>query len=134
MAISPTQRSLKMLRDEGWIVSVTEHWLVIPGHPGGGIRKDLFGFGDLLALKDGEPPMIVQTTSGANTAARLTKIRGLPEASLAVRCGFIVRVHGWRQLIVGRTKEGKAKRAWVCKEEDFNPYRLPEVEVEHGLS
>lgn len=88
------------------------------------MRKDLFGFGDLLALKDGEPPMIVQTTSGSNTSARMAKIRDIPEAALAVRCNFVVRVHGWRKLVVGKKKDGSSKRAWCCKEDDFNPYLL----------
>ena len=49
MATSPTQLSLKKLREEGYIVAVVEHWNSFAR-----IRQDLFGFIDLLALKGKE--------------------------------------------------------------------------------
>ena len=45
MATSPTQLSLKKLREEGYTVAVVEHWNSFAR-----IRQDLFGFIDLLAL------------------------------------------------------------------------------------
>ena len=46
-----TQRSLKHARKLGWIAEVVERWIVIPNHPGGGIRKDLYGAIDILAVR-----------------------------------------------------------------------------------
>jgi hypothetical protein len=115
MAISPTQRSLKLLRDEGWTVSVVEYWQAVPGHPGGGVRKDLFGFGDLLALREGDKPLIVQTTSGANLAARRDKIDASDAAKLWLTCGGRIEIHGWRKL----KPRGQKVAKWAGKREEY---------------
>ncbi|WP_428851320.1 hypothetical protein [Imbroritus primus] len=49
MATSPTQRTLALLRKEGYTAEVTEHWNAFAG-----IRQDLFNVIDVLALGDGE--------------------------------------------------------------------------------
>ena len=67
MANSPTQLSLKKLRQEGYTVAIVEHWNAFAR-----IRQDLFGFIDLLALKDKEV-LAVQTTSASNMSARAKK-------------------------------------------------------------
>jgi len=88
---SPTHNSLTMLRGEGWIAEVVERWI-----PGMNIRKDLFGFVDILALKDGQT-LAVQTTSDSNVSARVKKITEselLPELRKA---GWLIHVHGWRK-------------------------------------
>ncbi len=46
----PTQRTLEMLRKDGAIAQVVERWQIIPGHPGGGVRQDLFGCIDVVAI------------------------------------------------------------------------------------
>lgn len=46
-----TQRSLKELRENGWIAHVVEKWINIPNAPGGGKRIDVWGFGDILACR-----------------------------------------------------------------------------------
>ena len=68
LATSPTQLSLKKLRDEGYLVAITERWNAFAK-----IRQDMFGFIDLLAIKDGEI-LAVQTTSASNMSARANKI------------------------------------------------------------
>jgi hypothetical protein len=50
--------------------------------------------------------MLVQTTTTANQAARVTKIKGIPEAEGWLRSGGRIQVHGWRQ------KGGKGGR-WL---------------------
>lgn len=37
-------------------------------------RSDLFGFSDLVAVKEGEPLVFLQVTSSSNVPSRLTKI------------------------------------------------------------
>lgn len=66
---SPTQRTLKRLKDEGYIAYVTEKWI-----PQTRRRIDAFNFGDVLAAKPG-CIMLVQTTSGSNNLPiRVNKI------------------------------------------------------------
>lgn len=105
--MTPTQRSLKLLRSEGWLVAVVEKW---NSHVK--IRQDLFGFGDLLAVR-GDLVMLVQTTSGSNVAARRQKIIDTP-ASATWLAGVWreIEIHGWRK--VGA--RGKRK-LWECRRE-----------------
>lgn len=94
--MTPTQRSLKYLRDQGYRVAVVEHW-----NPHARIRQDLFGVLDLLAIRGAET-LGVQTTSGSNVSARVRKIgesEALPDMRAA---GWSVHVHGWRKASNGR--------------------------------
>lgn len=105
--MSPTQRSLKKLRAEGYYCAVTEHF-----NPWVKIRQDLFGFIDILALRDNET-LAIQTTSGSNVAARIDKIRALASATLWLSSpARQLHIHGWRK--VG--PRGKAKK-WECRVE-----------------
>lgn len=46
----PVQRSLKILRENGWLVTIVERYIKPPNMPFGK-RHDAFGFGDLLACR-----------------------------------------------------------------------------------
>lgn len=95
---SPTQRSLKLLREEGYLAEVVERWV-----PGARIRSDLFGFGDILAI--GPTPvdhgpadlLIVQTTSDSNVSARVKKIKGAPAYPIVAKA-MRIEVHGWKKV------------------------------------
>lgn len=91
MAISPTQLTLKLLREDGWTVEVVEKWI-----PGANIRKDLFGFIDLVALKDGQT-LGVQATSYSNISARVKKIESAELLSAVRKASWQVWVIGWRK-------------------------------------
>ena len=91
MAISPTQLSLKKLREEGYTVAVVEHWNSFAR-----IRQDLFGFIDLLALK-GKEVLAVQTTTATNLNARCKKIGDHENVSIVREAGWSIHVHGWHQ-------------------------------------
>lgn len=69
------------------------------------IRQDLFGFIDIVAIKEGET-IGVQTTSRNNVSARATKIEGLESYPIVKSAGWRIVVHGW----------GKLKKGWDCKE------------------
>ena len=71
--LSPTQRTLRELRKQGRIVDVCERWVVNPKHPGGGFRKDLFGFIDLIVL-DPESGIVAIQSCGQAFKAHLDKI------------------------------------------------------------
>ena len=101
---SPTQRSLALLRKQGYRVAITEHWNAFVRR-----RNDLFGFADLVAIA---PAMIaIQTTSGTNVAARLVKILESDAAREWVEAGHRIIVHGWAK----RGGRGEVKR-WDCRE------------------
>jgi hypothetical protein len=97
---SPTQRSLKHLRDAGYLVAITERW-----NPFAKIRQDLFGFVDLIAIR-GNETLAVQTTSGSNVAARVEKINSTQSAKLWLESPTRkIVVHGWaKQGAVGKRK------------------------------
>lgn len=73
-----------------------------------GVRKDLFGFGDILAFR-GPELMIVQATSFANLNSRIVKAQRLDAFCAWVGCGRRVEFHGWR---VRKLKTGDGS---MCK-------------------
>ena len=102
--MSPTQRSLKYLRELGYQVWIVEHWNHYARK-----RQDLFGCIDLLAIGNGET-LAVQTTSRGNVAARQKKIVENEYYPEMVRSGWKVHVHGW----------GKLKDGWQVKIVELN--------------
>lgn len=98
---SPTERSLKILRNEGWTAQIVERW-----NPHARVRQDLFGFVDIIAFARDKRPLLVQTTTASNLAARVAKIRSIEAAAEALRSGFDVQVHGWRA-------PTKTRRTWL---------------------
>jgi hypothetical protein len=104
-SISPTQRSLALLRKAGLTVAIVEHW-----NQYAHIRQDLFGIGDLLALDPwNEKITLVQTTTAANQAARRTKIVESENARVWLKSGGEIVVHGWAK----KGPRGAVKH-WAC--------------------
>lgn len=108
--MTPTARTLALMRRNGWTAQVVERW-----NPHARIRQDLFGFGDVIACRGWitensipQPSSItlIQATTQANAAARVAKITTNPDvAPLALRwleSGGRIVVHGWRKLKVKR--------------------------------
>jgi hypothetical protein len=132
--LSPTQRSLKRLREAGWLAYVVEHWNHFAG-----IRQDLFGFIDIVALNTDESVagclLGVQTTA-ASGADRRKKIEDDEKLTTALhhwlRAGARFEIHGWaervaeerqRALITRRTLRLPAKKKMSCRvvEARLNP-------------
>ena len=103
---SPTQLTLKALRDEGWHAEICERWI-----PGANIRKDLWGFADILCLRAGSVPLAVQCTSASNVAARIKKITESPLLALVRASNIAIEVWGWR-----KGKDGK----WIKTVKDLS--------------
>jgi hypothetical protein len=101
--VTPTQRSLAEMRKRGYRCAVVERW-----NPHARIRQDLFGVVDLLAIGNGET-IAVQTTSGSNVAARVTKIAESGATPDMRDAGWKIVVHGWRKGANGR---------WALREVD----------------
>lgn len=112
--MSPTQRTLQFFRRAGYRCAITEHW---NGHAG--IRQDLFGFVDVLAIR-GLWTVGIQACAGKSMSARQAKIEGLEAARdwLADHHRRIVVV-GWRKT----GPRGKVKK-WAP--------RIMEAEIVEG--
>ena len=102
-SVSPTQRSLALLREQGYLCEVVERW-----NPWAKVRQDLFGIGDILAIKD-EETLLVQTTSRSNLNARVKKISESEMLPTILDAKWRVVVHGW----------GELKEGWDCKTFEF---------------
>jgi hypothetical protein len=112
---SPTQRSLAEMRSRGYVCDIVERWI-----PGANIKRDLFGFLDLLCVvadPDSElfakdPIIAVQVTSdnGGNVAARIRKIVDNVNVGPVRKAGIRVLVHGWR----------KVRGRWRLREVDLS--------------
>ena len=87
--MSPTQRSLKYLREQGYMAAVTERWNSF-AH----IRQDLFGIVDILAVRKGET-LAVQCTSYSNVSERVNKIADHGATPKLRDAGWRIEVHGW---------------------------------------
>ena len=99
----PTQRSLNLLREQGYTVYIVESYNAYAK-----VRKDLFGFIDIAAIHPNRKGVLgVQTTTGSNLAARISKAEALPAYRLWLAAGNVVEFHGWRKL-----KTGKKLRTW----------------------
>lgn len=92
MAKSPTQLTLEKLRKDGWTCEVTEHWNSFAR-----LRKDLFGFVDVLAVGGGET-LAVQATSYGNVSARIRKIAEHDNIGAVRKAGWRVEVWGWHKV------------------------------------
>ncbi len=85
------------------MAEVVEKWI-----PGANIRRDLFGFGDVLAIREAEV-LLVQSTSGDNVSKRVTKIAEHELVGPVRKAGIRIVVHGWRKAANGR---------WTLREVD----------------
>lgn len=88
--MSPTQRSLKKLKADGYRAQVVEKW-----NPWSKTRKDLFDIVDILAMKEGCPLLAIQCTTTANLSARIAKA---PESvRVWLSTGNALEFWGWRK-------------------------------------
>jgi hypothetical protein len=93
--VSPTQRSLAYLREQGYHCEVVEKWNAFTKQ-----RKDLWNWCDILAIRKGEV-LAVQVTASA-VADRIKKIQESSTVALVRDAGIRIEVHGWRKNTKGR--------------------------------
>lgn len=105
------QRSLAYLRDDGWTADKAEQWI-----PRANIRKDLFGVADIVAVKLGERPMLVQTTDGTSFARHRDKILDSPHLPVLLD-SFRIVLHGWRRV---KLKRGGKAVKWELRQAEFS--------------
>lgn len=87
--MTPTQRSLAALKEQGYFPVVVERWNAFAK-----IRQDLWGWCDILAIKKGEV-LAVQVTSTSNVSARIKKIQDSETVGIVRDAGIRIEVHGW---------------------------------------
>lgn len=104
MSGSPTQRSLKLLRERGYVAQVVERW-----NPWARIRQDLFGCIDVVAVGNGET-VGVQACNYSDVSKRADKI---------ANCEHIpaIRSAGWRLIVMGWHK---VNGRWTVREFDVS--------------
>ena len=95
--VSPTQRSLKLLRGLGYTPWIVEHYNAYDKR-----RHDLYNFIDIVALHPKKQGILaVQTTTGSGLSSRIKKAEDLDNYHLWLACGNDVEFHGWRELKSG---------------------------------
>ena len=100
-----TERTLKLLRDQGYTAEVVERWLPIPKHPGGGKRKDFLGIIDIIAFND--YLTIGVQSCGADFRPHVKTIMDSKNTIKWLGCyGRQLELYAWRKL--KRKRGGKA--------------------------
>ena len=108
--MSPTNRTVHKLRADGWgLVQTVEQTI-----PHTFIKRDLFGFGDVLAIRGDELLIVQVTVNMSNLHARLRKMQMLPSVAYWLQSpNRRIEVHGWRKMGgIGRRK------TWQCRIEN----------------
>ena len=91
--MTPTQRSIQYLKDNGMIVAKVEKWNSFVK-----IRQDLWGF-DLAAVGNDGLLYFVQVTTGSHNAERTAKLKAMETTQRLSRNKNVkMFVHAWRRL------------------------------------
>ncbi len=140
---SPTERTLRYLRKSGYTVQVVEVWSPFGGaqKPDGtsvGVRRDLFGFIDVLAVLD-EQTLAVQCSAVSGIAPHYRKIVGterikesdpikrqkiINARDARVRAVKACLAAGWDIAIFGFDKGMRVPKARYITEADFSQQSL----------
>jgi len=106
--ISPTSRTLNYIREQGWLADKVEQFNPYAGKFGQ--RKDMFGFGDIVAM--GENSIIAIQSCGQSFSEHHKKITldeyVAPNALKWIESGGRLILIGWRKVKLKRG--GKAMR------------------------
>lgn len=121
---SPTQRTLDLFRDDGFDVAVVEKYVTIPGRAFG-VRRDAFGFIDILAFNKWNTTAI-QATSTSNMVARINKILESEVAHRWLDAGNGMRlivVVGWKKYAKSVDRKWWRPTLRYITREDFDEAR-----------
>jgi hypothetical protein len=122
MADSPTSRSLKYLRKEGYTVAIAEKFNIFIK-----IRQDLFGWIDLCAIHPNHQGVLgVQTTTTDHIQERIKKAMALPSLKVWLQAGNTAEFHGWaKRGGIGKRKLWTLKKEWVTLDDLLSSPSLP---------
>ena len=124
--MSPTARTLAFLKKNGWQAGVVER--TIHGRIGGKrivFKRDLFGYGDILAWHPGIPgELLVQACMTGDASRRMTKALA-NGAGDRVRPGRMFCVMGW-----GKYGDRGERKLWHVRVLWLeNPYRPEDLRM-----
>lgn len=125
-----TSRTLDFCRKLGWHPAVVERLIPRPGRPFP-LRKDLFGFIDLVVIQPGIHGLIgLQCTASSNGTARIAKIveECHENAHLWLDAGQTIEVWDWRKY-----KHGLNQVRWHAKRWSIQQWPWAKVDGD-GLS
>lgn len=106
--LSPTQRTLKANREMGRICGIVERFNRFAGPHG--IRQDLFGFIDLIAMSPDEGIIGVQSCGSSFSEHRKKIFEERPAECIEwLKCGGKVELWGWRKV---KEKRGGKRMIW----------------------
>lgn len=111
-----SQRAMQRGRQLGYLMARAEQWVNIPGHPAVGVRRDLFGWMDVIAITGESSPHVIgiQACTMGDRASHLKKMAGGDVAEaiarwLAAGC----RAELWA-FAKHKVKRGGVAVRWVC--------------------
>lgn len=92
--------SRKMLEADGWTVTVVEQTI-----PHCFIKRDAFGFADLLCCSPTRGILLVQATGGGNMSHRVEKMRAEPKHAIWLASNGRIQIHDWVKLAGQKERE-----------------------------
>lgn len=114
--ISNTSRTLEYIRSQGWVADKVEQFNAYAGKFGQ--RKDMFGFGDIVAM--GENSIIAIQSCGQSYAAHDKKItedeKVAPNARLWLQNGGRLLLVGWRKV---KLRRGRKAMRWQPRIKEY---------------
>jgi hypothetical protein len=116
MATTPTQRTMRELKNQGRVCGIVERYNAFVGPHG--IRQDLFGIIDIIALDPERGVVGVQSCGQAFAAHERKILEECAQASIdwLSTPGTVLELWGWRKLKLNRG--GKAMR-WTPRVREF---------------
>ena len=115
--ISNTSRTLEYIRSQGWVADKVEQFNAYAGKFGQ--RKDMFGFGDIVAL--GENSIIAIQSCGQAFSEHNKKItedeKVAPNAYLWLKNGGRLILIGWRKV---KLRPGAKAMRWKPRIKEYN--------------
>lgn len=112
--LSPTQRTLRQLRQEGRICGIVERFNRFGGKFG--VRIDLFNFIDLIALDPQRGIIAVQCCASSSHAAHRKKILENEFAPEWIKAGGKIELWSWS---LRKLKRGGKAMRWMPKKEEI---------------
>ena len=107
---SPTAVLMEHLGQNGFLCQVVEKWI-----PGANVRKDLFGFIDVVAISQNCATWGIQVTDEHNVNARLAKIR-----TECLDATIWLMGAGWHLFVYGLRPDGTWRIVEITLEELFD--------------
>jgi len=127
--LSPTQRTIRELRNLGRMCGVVERFICRPGTHG--IRIDLFGFGDIVCADRANGIVIIQSCGQdfAGHYRKITEVQEVAENAVEwLRSGGKIELWAWRKVAYKRGGKLKVWRPRV-QEITFKDFDVKEKSI-----